>query len=113
MEYQATMTMQAASSPRHQSVYLPASLQEGLVLLLSHFTAFGIRLTRSGQIGSEAHAVRVAGVVIVGVTVVVNITEIGSGARVGRPQPRILTYRTKPKFHTIITDPYIVLGPFS
>ena len=39
---------------------------------------------------AEAHAVRGAGVVTAGDTAVVNKTEIGSGARVGRPQPRIL-----------------------
>ena len=53
-------------------------------------------LTRSDKIGSDANAIVIVGVIVVSVAVVIDISEIGSGARIGRPQPCNRTFRTEP-----------------
>lgn len=73
---------------------------DGYILLLTHISDVTIKSKRShftliiwllNVCESGTNAIRVAGVVVVGVAVVVDIPEVGSVADIGRTQPPVVS----------------------
>ena len=90
--------MQEAFAQTYQRLYLP--IKEGhdllLFILSSDFTSFCwsyfvCQEEAEHAREAERHPIRVVGVVVVGVTVVVDIAEVGGVARIRRAEPPVVS----------------------